>query len=78
MLFNVNFSKEEQQNYLESVGYRVYQKTIKEWVQSGNHDSIGEWIEFNLTHAEKEGKSVEMYKAFNEEIGLKIKKMILE
>lgn len=53
MNIQIDFTRSEKIEFLESLGYVIENRTEQEWHQWGNHDSQGNWVDINVTYAVK-------------------------
>ena len=80
MQINIHFSEFEKVQFLEDLGYEVYEKTVSEWHQWGNHDSQGEWVDRTQLYAKKrklDASECELDRVFEREISEKLKNVLL-
>lgn len=80
MQINIHFSNTEKIDFLKELGYQVYDKTVSEWRQWGNHDSQGEWkdrIEVYAIKPKMSAVEYELNKAFELEIAERLRNILL-
>ena len=80
MQINLRFSQFEKIEFLKDLGYEIYDKTVSEWHQWGNHDSQGEMANRVVMFARKPKLSATEYeldRAFEIEIAERLKIILL-
>jgi len=78
MQINLHFSQIEITQFLESRGYEIYEKTVSEWHQWGNHDRQGEWKDkIELYAKDNMGYEHPVNCAFQSEMNIHLKHILL-
>lgn len=80
MVININFTSIEKIDFLESLGYNIYDKIEPIWEQWGSHDSQGDWADTTITYAKSPKMSSVEYKiddAFQKELSERLKNILL-